>query len=130
MSWNARFITGSIPGCLLSGNLYCYRNPLASNGEKLRNPWYDTDCCPPNIERLFESLPGYFYAMSRDGVYVNLYHNSELDWQLEDGIGIKIAQATKLSLERRSEARDGSGALRFLYGVSAMACRRPQRRYR
>jgi len=61
-------------GMSLSGNLYCYRNPLASSGEKLRNPWYDTTCCPPNIERLFESLPGYFYALSRDGVYVNLYH--------------------------------------------------------
>jgi uncharacterized protein len=81
-------------GMSLSGNLYCYRNPLASNGEKLRNTWYDTDCCPPNIERLFESLPGYFYAMSRDGVYVNLYHNSELDWQLEDGVGLKLTQST------------------------------------
>jgi hypothetical protein len=81
-------------GMSLSGNLYCYRNPLASSGEKLRSPWYDTTCCPPNIERLFESLPGYFYALSRDGVYVNLYHNSDLDWHLEDGTGIKIAQTT------------------------------------
>jgi uncharacterized protein len=78
----------------LNGTLYCYRNPLASNGEKLRNPWYDTTCCPPNIERLFESLPGYFYAMSRDGVYVNLYHNSELNWHSENGTGLKITQAT------------------------------------
>jgi DUF1680 family protein len=74
--------------------MYCYRNPLASNGEKLRSPWYDTTCCPPNIERLFESLPGYFYAMNRDGVFVNLYHNSELDWHLEDGTGLKLAQTT------------------------------------
>jgi DUF1680 family protein len=81
-------------GMSLSGNLYCYRNPLASGGEKLRNPWYDTTCCPPNIERLFESLPGYFYALGRDGVYVNLYHNSELNWHLEDGNGIRITQAT------------------------------------
>lgn len=81
-------------GMSLSGTLYCYRNPLASNGEKLRSPWYDTTCCPPNIERLFESLPGYFYAMSRDGVFVNLYHNSELDWHLEDGTGLKLTQST------------------------------------
>jgi uncharacterized protein len=81
-------------GMSLSGTLYCYRNPLASSGEKLRNPWYDTDCCPPNIERLFESLPGYFYAVSRNGVYVNLYGNSELDWHLEDGLGLKLSQAT------------------------------------
>ena len=81
-------------GMSLSGTLYCYRNPLASNGEKLRNPWYDTDCCPPNVERLFESLPGYFYAMSRDGVYVNLFDNSQLDWHLADGTPFQLMQTT------------------------------------
>ncbi len=81
-------------GLSLSGNLYCYRNPLASSGDKLRNAWYDTTCCPPNIQRLFESLPGYFYSSSRDGVYVNLYHNSELDWHLEDGTPLKLTQVT------------------------------------
>jgi hypothetical protein len=81
-------------GMSLTGNLYCYRNPLASTGEKLRAAWYDTTCCPPNIERLFESLPGYFYAIARDGVYVNLYDNSELDWHLEDGLGLRLSQVT------------------------------------
>ncbi|MBV9302517.1 MAG: glycoside hydrolase family 127 protein [Acidobacteriaceae bacterium] len=85
---------GANSGMSLSGTLYCYRNPLATNGEKIRNPWYETTCCPPNIERLLESLPGYFYFISRDGVYVNLYHNSELDWHLEDKTGLKITQAT------------------------------------
>ena len=81
-------------GLSLSGTLYCYRNPLASSGEKLRNPWYDTTCCPPNLERLFESLPGYFYSIGRDGVYVNLFHNSEMNWHLEDGTGLKLTQST------------------------------------
>ena len=81
-------------GMSLSGTLYCYRNPLASNGEKARNPWYETTCCPPNVERLFESLPGYIYATSREGVYVSLYHNSDLDWHLENGLGIKLTQST------------------------------------
>ena len=81
-------------GLSLSGTLYCYRNPLASSGEKLRNPWYDTTCCPPNLERLFESLPGYFYSIGRDGVYVNLFHTSEMNWHLEDGTGLKLTQST------------------------------------
>jgi DUF1680 family protein len=85
---------GANSGMSLSGVLYCYRNPLASSGEKLRNPWYDTTCCPPNLERLFESLPGYFYATSRAGVYVNLYHTSELDWHLEDGTPLRLTQVT------------------------------------
>jgi DUF1680 family protein len=81
-------------GMSLSGTQYCYRNPLASGGDRLRNPWYDTTCCPPNIERLFESLPGYLYSTSRDGIYVNLYENSELDWHLDDGSAVKLAQTT------------------------------------
>jgi len=84
-------------GMSLDGVMYCYRNPLAfdpSTGEKIRNPWYDVTCCPPNLERTFASLPGYFYSTSEDGIYVHLYDNSQLDWHLEDGTGLKIAQKT------------------------------------
>ena len=68
-------------GMSLDGKLYCYRNPLAfdpASGDKIRNPWYDTTCCPPNLERTFAALPGYFYSTSPDGVYVHFYDNSEL----------------------------------------------------
>jgi DUF1680 family protein len=82
----------------LEGTLYCYRNPLAfdpSTGDKIRNPWYDTTCCPPNLERTFASLPGYFYSTSRDGLYVHFYDNSELNWHLENGTALKVTQKTK-----------------------------------
>jgi len=84
-------------GMSLDGTLYCYRNPLAfdpSTGDKIRNPWYDVTCCPPNLERTFGSLPGYFYSTSADGIYVHLYDNSELNWGLENGVGLKVAQKT------------------------------------
>jgi DUF1680 family protein len=84
-------------GMSLNGTLYCYRNPLAfdpSNGDKIRNEWYDTTCCPPNLERTLASLPGYFYSTSSDGVYVHLYDNSLLNWHLENGSGLKITQKT------------------------------------
>jgi uncharacterized protein len=90
-------------GMSLDGTTYCYRNPLAYDpvtfdgfrgSDKIRNPWYDTTCCPPNLERTFSSLPGYFYSTSRDGIYVHLYDNSLLDWHLEDGTGLKIEQKT------------------------------------
>jgi len=84
-------------GMSLDGALYCYRNPLGfdpSSGDKIRNPWYDTTCCPPNLERTFASLPGYFYSTSADGIYVHLYDNSEVDWHLEDGTPLKIRQTT------------------------------------
>jgi len=82
-------------GMSLSGTLYCYRNPLESSGEKIRNEWYDTTCCPPNLERILASLPGYFYNTSAKGLYVNLYDNSHLDWHLEDGTGLKLEQKTR-----------------------------------
>lgn len=84
-------------GMSLDGTLYCYRNPLGfdpSGGDQIRNSWYDTTCCPPNLERTFASLPGYFYSTSKDGLYLHLYDNSELDWHLEDGTGLKVAQKT------------------------------------
>ncbi|HEX4424251.1 MAG TPA: beta-L-arabinofuranosidase domain-containing protein, partial [Terriglobales bacterium] len=89
-------------GMSLDGTTYCYRNPLAFDptafdnlrGDKIRNPWYDTTCCPPNLERTFGSLPGYFYSTSKDGVYVHLYDNSQLDWHLENGTPLKIQQKT------------------------------------
>jgi DUF1680 family protein len=84
-------------GMSLDGTLYCYRNPLAfdpSGGDKIRNDWYDTTCCPPNLERTFASLPGYFYSTSNEGIYLHFFDNSELDWHLESGVGLKVRQKT------------------------------------
>jgi uncharacterized protein len=82
-------------GMSLDGLLYCYRNPLESEGERIRYPWYDTTCCPPNIERTLASLPGYVYSTSTEGVWVHLYHNSTLDWHLENRTPIVVRQTTE-----------------------------------
>jgi DUF1680 family protein len=92
-------------GMSLDGKTYCYRNPLAfdplgnssdrhSPEGAIRNKWYDTTCCPPNLERTFASLPGYFYSTSSDGVYIHLYDNSVMNWRLQDGNELKIQQKT------------------------------------
>ena len=81
-------------GMSLDGTLYCYRNPLESRGEKIRNAFYETDCCPPNIERTMGALPGYFYATNSRGLVVNLYGSSTLDWHLENGSPIRVSQTT------------------------------------
>jgi len=122
MMWNSRMLAASgearftdvmeralyngiNSGMSLDGTTYCYRNPLAfdpsgdssdrhSPEGKIRNPWYDTTCCPPNLERTLASLPGYFYSTSKDGVYVHFYDNSEMNWHLHDGTGLKIEQRT------------------------------------
>lgn len=122
MMWNSRMLAASgearfadvieralyngiNSGMSLDGKTYCYRNPLAydssadsseshSQGNEIRNPWYDTTCCPPNLERTFASLPGYFYSTSDDGVYVHLYDNSKMNWHLADGAAFEIKQTT------------------------------------
>lgn len=95
-------------GMSLDGTTYCYRNPLAFDpaafdgfrgSPNIRNPWYDVTCCPPNLERTFSSLPGYFYSTSKDGLYVHFYDNSVLDWHLEDGSPIKVQQRTNYPWE-------------------------------
>jgi uncharacterized protein len=89
-------------GMSLDGKTYCYRNPLAFNptsGDKIRNPWYDTTCCPPNLERTFASLPGYFYSTSSDDVYVHFYDNSEMKWHLSSGTPLTLRQTTKYPWE-------------------------------
>ncbi len=92
-------------GMSLDGKTYCYRNPLAfdPSGDwrdredpegRIRNTWYDTTCCPPNLERTFAALPGYFYSTSAEGFYVHLYDNSTMNWHLHDGTGLKVRQET------------------------------------
>ena len=93
-------------GLSLSGNLYCYRNPLEHTGnpqDKIRNPFYDTCCCPPNLQRILASLPGYFYSTSKDGLYVHLFDNNTLNWKLEDGTPIRVSQTTRYPWQGRIE---------------------------
>jgi hypothetical protein len=100
-------------GMSLDGTLYCYANPLESPGRTdpnwhskegtTRNPWYDVLCCPPNIQRTLGSLPGYMYSTSKAGLYVHLYDNSELNWKLEDGTGLRVTQKTKYPWEGEAD---------------------------
>ncbi len=126
LMWNWRMLAGSADarftdvmerqlynainvGMSLDGTTYCYYNPMEFTGHadpnrhskdgSVRNPWYDVFCCPPNIERTMGALPGYFYSTSKDGLYVNLYGSSSLDWHLEDGSGLKVEQKTNYPWE-------------------------------
>ncbi|HVX67957.1 MAG TPA: beta-L-arabinofuranosidase domain-containing protein, partial [Bryobacteraceae bacterium] len=89
---------GANSGLSLDGKLYCYRNPLELVGnpeDRIRNAWYDCTCCPPNLQRILASLPGYFYSTSKDGLWVHLFDNNKLNWKLEDGTAVKVAQTTR-----------------------------------
>ncbi|MDW8164381.1 MAG: glycoside hydrolase family 127 protein, partial [Candidatus Omnitrophota bacterium] len=76
------------------GKKYFYVNPLSSIGNHEREKWYRTTCCPPNIQRFISLLPGYFYSISDDGIYVNLYDTSTANFKLYSGRKVKIEQKT------------------------------------
>lgn len=90
---------GFLSGVSLSGIEYFYRNPQASNGFSpnaenarghdaregyQRNSWWETMCCPPNIERTLASLPGYFFSTADEGIWVHLYDRCEATLQCAD----------------------------------------------
>jgi DUF1680 family protein len=64
---------GVLSGVSLDGTRFFYVNPLASNGNHQRTPWFTCACCPPNVLRTIASLGGYAYATSQDSLYVNLF---------------------------------------------------------
>lgn len=64
---------GLISGVSLDGKTFFYPNPLESNGQHERSPWFGVACCPGNITRFLASVPGYVYAHNGDTIFVNLY---------------------------------------------------------
>jgi DUF1680 family protein len=64
---------GLISGVSLDGKTYFYPNPLESNGQHQRSPWFGVACCPGNITRFMPSLPGYVYAAQNGTLYINLF---------------------------------------------------------
>ncbi len=66
----------ALDGLSLSGDRFFYGNPLASRGQHFRREWFGTACCPSNIARLISSLGGYIYGKFINGIWVNLFVES------------------------------------------------------
>jgi uncharacterized protein len=62
-----------LSGVSLHGAAFFYDNPLASDGDHHRQPWFTCPCCPPNLARLLASLGQYVYAQNDDGIVVHLF---------------------------------------------------------
>ncbi len=86
---------GLISGVSLDGKTYFYPNPLESNGQHRRSPWFGVACCPGNITRFMPSVPGYVYAEQNDALYVNLYLSNTADLALGNGQKLKVTQDTR-----------------------------------
>ncbi len=85
---------GFLSGISLDGKKYFYENPLQSDGIHQRADWFPCACCPPNIARLLSSLGGYFYSVSREGVWIHLYGESEMTVNIDKDRKITLRQHT------------------------------------
>jgi uncharacterized protein len=92
-----------LSGVNLDGNKYCYTNPLAVSKNfpyKLR--WSGerqsyigrSNCCPPNVVRTIAEVGNYFYSVSENGLYINLFGDNNLKTVLKNGTNIELQTKT------------------------------------
>ncbi len=86
---------GLLSGVSLDGKSFFYPNPLESNGQHQRSPWFGVACCPGNITRFLPSVPGYVYAQAGDTLYVNLFVGSTAEIKMDGGRSVKVSQETR-----------------------------------
>jgi DUF1680 family protein len=86
---------GLLSGVSLDGRTFFYPNPLESNGQHHRSPWFGVACCPGNITRFLPSMPGYVYAHRGDALYVNLFVGSTAEVAMDDGRRVTVVQETR-----------------------------------
>src|SRR5499427_479550 len=86
---------GLISGVSLDGKTYFYPNPLESNGQHSRSPWFGVACCPGNITRFMPSIPGYVYAEKNDTFFVNLFLSNTAKVALDNGMKLQVQQQTQ-----------------------------------
>lgn len=88
---------GVLSGISEDGKEFFYVNPLEVNPEVCekrhdhnhvkvsRQRWFGCACCPPNLVRLLASIGQYIYSQgSGDQVYINLYNDSTVNFQIDD----------------------------------------------
>src|ERR1022692_1809417 len=85
---------GLISGVALDGKTFFYPNPLESNGQHQRSPWFGVACCPSNITRFLASVPGYMYARGGNTLYANLYAGGTADVPMGNRT-VKMVQETR-----------------------------------
>ena len=108
---------GALSGLSLGGDEYFYVNPLADAGGHRRKKWFGCACCPPNVARLLAQLPGYFYSVAENEIWVHLFAQSEAKITLPGGHEVRVEQETAYPWDGRvifrvSQATQGEMALR------------------
>jgi uncharacterized protein len=64
---------GFLSGVSLAGDRFFYQNPLESTGRTQRSEYFDVACCPANLARMMEQVPGLLYSTRDRDLFVTLY---------------------------------------------------------
>ena len=86
------------------GTHYTYENPLESRGNRERWSWHGCPCCPPMLLKATGELPSYVFARRRGEIWMNLFIDTETEW---DGAKIRLEPADggkRLTAEVSEEA--------------------------
>lgn len=131
---------GVASGVSLDGERFFYGNPLAAqpgfdgNGvwqgagyHYRRSPWFGCACCPPNIARLFASLPQYMASVGRRSLYLHLYAEGVTEVEVA-GTGVTIRQQTGYPWRESVRLRvDVARPVRFTLALRLPGwCRQPR----
>ncbi|MBX3062212.1 MAG: glycoside hydrolase family 127 protein [Anaerolineae bacterium] len=68
-------------------------NTMMTGDYYQRTEWFDVACCPSNLARLVASVGTYFYSLTPDRLYVQLYNQNRADVQI-GGSHVHIEQRT------------------------------------
>jgi uncharacterized protein len=85
---------GALAGVSLAGDTYTYVNPLQAANGNSRWAWNGCPCCPPMFLKLMGAMPGYIYARTRPGIYVNLFVGSKANISFV-GQTVRLKQTTE-----------------------------------
>lgn len=83
---------GFLSGIGLDGKTFFYPNRLTSFRGEQRTPWFGCACCPPNVMRVFPTIPGRIYSFYNQGIGVNLFAANKASIALPRGrVGVNMA---------------------------------------
>ncbi|HVD92631.1 MAG TPA: beta-L-arabinofuranosidase domain-containing protein [Vicinamibacterales bacterium] len=85
---------GYLSGVSLSGDRFFYQNPLESAGRTDRSAYFDVACCPANLARAMEQIPGLLYSTRGSDLFVNLYAASTASIATPAG-PLRVKEATR-----------------------------------
>jgi len=126
---------GVLAGVSLAGNTFFYQNPLESNGRAKRTEYFEVACCPANLARMLEQLPGLVFARSADSstgggagtIYANLYVGNHADVKL-GARTVKIVEDTRYPWDGDVSLRlepEGSGPFTVALRIPGWARNQP-----